>query len=86
MFEMLESPILVGLLIFAGWFSAIWALSAFLMERCGIVKKYAYPGAIIAVTITVAFLGLLLCNEAVDYWAADRTAFTIARLKIRGGL
>ena len=77
-------PLMVGFLIFVGWFLLFWASTSFLTDRCGMVEKFAYPCALV-IAAAAATLAIFLCfGKNWAGWIALLTAFIYVCLRLSG--
>lgn len=83
---MLENPLTVVAIIAAVWFALLWASSAFLIEGCGMVAKYAFPCSLVIAAVPTAIAVLLIFGQAEACWVAGGTVFLFVCLWLSGGL
>ncbi len=83
---MLENPIMTGFIIFVAWFFALWGLSSFLTEACGMVSKYAFPASIAAVTLPTALAVLIVYGQTEALWILGGMCFMELCLYLSGGM
>lgn len=81
----MENPIGVGLLIFAAWFFGLWGLSSALVDRFGVVEKYAFPCAMFVMTVPAIIAVLTLYGQTEAIWVTGGAVFVNVCIRISGG-